>query len=220
MSGYDGNWLERFRAKRIVASLCVVGVLGATNAGCFGNFAATRALWSWNKDVSGNKFLQWLVFLALTIVPVYALFGLADVLVINSLEFWTGSNPVGMNGAPETERWVTISPTQKLHLLRNLEDGSMRAEVIEDGEVVNVRVFVATEEGFEVTDEAGLVVVRVKQLADGGVEVSGQDGQPVAVAAPSDVQNLMALYERGGHKALAAAVVEGAGLSTPSLARP
>ncbi|MCK6547164.1 DUF3332 domain-containing protein [Myxococcota bacterium] len=219
MSGYDGNWLERFRAKRVVASLCVVGFLGATNAGCFGNFAATRALWTWNKGVSGNKFLQWLVFLALVIVPVYELFGLADVLVINSLEFWTGSNPVGMNGAAETERWVTISPTQKLHLVRNA-DGSMIAEVVEDGRVVNVRTFVATEDGFEVTNELGAVVVRVKQLADGSVEISGQDGQPIAVASSSDVQSLAALYERGGHAALAQAVVEGAGLSTPSVARP
>ena len=39
-----------------------------------------------------------LVFIALNIVPVYPIAYLADAVVINSIEFWTGSNPMANVG--------------------------------------------------------------------------------------------------------------------------
>lgn len=60
---------------------------------CIGSFALTNKLLSWNKQV-GNKFVNELVFFAFWILPVYEVSGLADILVINSIEFWSGSNPV------------------------------------------------------------------------------------------------------------------------------
>lgn len=41
-----------------------------------------------------QKWGQEAVFLGLTLVPVYAVAGLADVIVLNSVEFWNGKNPV------------------------------------------------------------------------------------------------------------------------------
>lgn len=60
---------------------------------CIGSFALTNKLLSWNKQV-GSKFVNELVFVAFWILPVYEVSALADVLVINSIEFWSGSNPV------------------------------------------------------------------------------------------------------------------------------
>lgn len=60
---------------------------------CIGSFALTNKLLSWNRQV-GNKFVNELVFFAFWILPVYEVSCLADVLVINSIEFWSGSNPV------------------------------------------------------------------------------------------------------------------------------
>jgi hypothetical protein len=60
---------------------------------CIGSFALTNKLLSWNKQV-GSKFVNELVFVAFWILPVYEVSGLADILVINSIEFWSGSNPV------------------------------------------------------------------------------------------------------------------------------
>ena len=42
-----------------------------------------------------------LVFIALHIVPVYEIAYLADVIVFNSIEFWSGSNPVASNETKE-----------------------------------------------------------------------------------------------------------------------
>ncbi|MBD5192591.1 MAG: DUF3332 domain-containing protein [Bacteroidales bacterium] len=60
---------------------------------CIGSFSLTHKLLDWNQGL-GNKFLNELVFLAFWIVPVYEVSALADVLVINSIEFWSGTNPV------------------------------------------------------------------------------------------------------------------------------
>lgn len=63
---------------------------------CIGSFSLTNKVLAWNKQVS-NKFVNTLIFAAFWPIPVYPLTLLADVLVINSIEFWSGSNPVAAN---------------------------------------------------------------------------------------------------------------------------
>lgn len=60
---------------------------------CIGSFGLSNKLLSWNKQV-GNKFVNELVFFSFWILPVYEVSLLADVLVLNSIEFWSGNNPV------------------------------------------------------------------------------------------------------------------------------
>ncbi|WP_321426752.1 DUF3332 domain-containing protein [uncultured Bacteroides sp.] len=64
---------------------------------CVGSFSLFNKLVTWNQNVS-DKFVNEVVFLALNIVPVYGVCYLADAVVINSIEFWTGSNPVAKVG--------------------------------------------------------------------------------------------------------------------------
>ena len=64
---------------------------------CVGSFGLFNRLSSWNQSV-GNKFVNELVFLAFNIIPVYGVAYLADALVINSIEFWSGSNPMANVG--------------------------------------------------------------------------------------------------------------------------
>ncbi len=75
----------------------VAAILAIASAFCFtsciGKFALTSSVMSWNNSI-GSKFVNELVFVAFWILPVYEITGLADLLVINSIEFWSGSNPV------------------------------------------------------------------------------------------------------------------------------
>ena len=68
---------------------------------CIGSFGLTNKLLTWNRSID-SKFVNELVFIAFWIVPVYEISALADVLVINSIEFWSGSNPVADVGAVKT----------------------------------------------------------------------------------------------------------------------
>ncbi len=75
------------------AVICLLGASMVFTPSCIGSFSLTNKLLSWNKTV-GNKFVNELVFFAFWILPVYEVSGLADVLVLNSIEFWSGSNPM------------------------------------------------------------------------------------------------------------------------------
>ncbi len=73
----------------VVLALCASMGLSS----CIGSFALTNKVISWNNQV-GSKFVNELVFFAFWILPVYEVTALADVLIINSIEFWSGNNPV------------------------------------------------------------------------------------------------------------------------------
>jgi hypothetical protein len=79
-----------------------------TSSGCFGSFNVTRKVYGFNKTVSTNKFARELVFLAFNIVPVYGVAGFADVIVVNSVEFWTGKNPVALTTIVQVDKDTRI----------------------------------------------------------------------------------------------------------------
>lgn len=74
----------------LAALMCFTAI---TTPSCIGSFSLTNRLLGWNQNV-GNKFVNELVFFAFWILPVYEVSGLADILVLNSIEFWSGSNPM------------------------------------------------------------------------------------------------------------------------------
>jgi len=80
---------------------------------CIGSFNLTNKLLTWNKGID-SKFVNELVFIAFHIVPVYEIAVLADILVINSIEFWSGNNPVEMSTIQtiETENGVYLVETK------------------------------------------------------------------------------------------------------------
>lgn len=75
----------------VAVVLALAGSILCTS--CIGSFTLTNKLISWNKKID-SKFVNELVFFAFWIVPVYEVSLLSDVLVLNSIEFWSGDNPV------------------------------------------------------------------------------------------------------------------------------
>ena len=69
---------------------------------CFGSFNLTRKVYQFNKSVSPDKWLRWLTFLALNVIPLYPFASLVDAFFANSVEFWTGSNPITAKLEPQT----------------------------------------------------------------------------------------------------------------------
>lgn len=59
---------------------------------CIGSFALFNKVKNWNDHV-GDKFVNELVFVAMWILPVYELSFAADLFILNSIEFWSGTNP-------------------------------------------------------------------------------------------------------------------------------
>lgn len=84
---------------------------------CIGSFGLHSKMLNWNQSL-GNKFVNELVYLAFNIIPVYPVCYLVDALVINSIEFWSGSNPM-----------ASISDVKKV----KGENGNYLVETLENG---------------------------------------------------------------------------------------
>lgn len=143
-------------------------------SGCFGEFAATRALYDWNTDVSDNKWLRWLVFLALAILPVYWLFIVADALVLNTIEFFTGNNPVGGSE-------LSLADGSTLESSRTKDPNLIRHEHRKDGELVRV-VYVrrVSDQELLVLDEHQRLVSRLRVNEDGSARVFDAAGRELS----------------------------------------
>jgi hypothetical protein len=59
---------------------------------CIGSFALFNKVKNWNDHV-GDKFVNEIVFVAMWVLPVYELCFVADLFILNSIEFWSGENP-------------------------------------------------------------------------------------------------------------------------------
>lgn len=80
--------------KPIIRTTVCLALSGLTLSSCIGSYACFNKVRSWNQEATGNKFLDELIFLCLWIVPVYEVTLFADTLVLNTIEFWQGSNPL------------------------------------------------------------------------------------------------------------------------------
>ncbi|GAE84286.1 DUF3332 domain-containing protein [Bacteroides reticulotermitis] len=96
---------------------------------CVGSFGLFNRLSSWNQTI-GTKFVNELVFLAFNIVPVYGVAYLADALVINSIEFWSGSNPMANIGDVKK-----VKGENGNYLVKTLENGY---SITKEGETVSM----------------------------------------------------------------------------------
>lgn len=78
----------------------VLGLMAATlllsTSGCYGTFTLTKKVHNWNGDATDNKFANSIIMWGLIIIPVYPISVFVDFVVLNTLEFWTGSNPLAM----------------------------------------------------------------------------------------------------------------------------
>jgi hypothetical protein len=96
--------------KRMLPLLALTGavlVSAPLLQGCYGNFSLTKKVYKWNGSL-GNKWINSIVMIALNIVPVYGVAGFADAVILNLVEFWTGSNPLAMQPGEKEIRTVTV----------------------------------------------------------------------------------------------------------------
>lgn len=80
------------RKKQFIIATVVALSASMMMQSCIGSFALFNKVKNWNDNV-GDKFVNELVFVAMWILPVYELSFAADLLILNSIEFWSGSNP-------------------------------------------------------------------------------------------------------------------------------
>lgn len=79
------------KRKGLKTAACLIAGAVLTTS-CVGSFAMFNKLASWNKRATDSKFLNELIFIVIS--PAYGIAGMIDALVLNTIEFWTGDNPM------------------------------------------------------------------------------------------------------------------------------
>jgi len=79
--------------KRLTALLVSMSLAMLSLQGCYGRMALTKKVYAVNGEVN-DKFVRSLVTWVFIMVPVYGVSVLADFVLFNTIEFWTGKNPV------------------------------------------------------------------------------------------------------------------------------
>ncbi|MCM1319033.1 MAG: DUF3332 domain-containing protein [Muribaculaceae bacterium] len=109
---------------------------------CIGQFALTHKVLDWNETV-GNKFVNELVFIAFWVLPVYEITSLADLLVINSIEFWSGSNPIAQGTKvidTDNGRYLVKCDDKGYDIICEATGETVRLDFIEDEQTWAVNV--------------------------------------------------------------------------------
>ncbi len=161
--------------KRYLSVALVVALAGSMLfTSCIGSFSLTNRLLGWNKQI-GNKFVNELVFFAFLVVPVYEVSALADILVINSIEFWSGNNPMacgkrvidGQDGRYLVEcdgKGYTITSEQDQSVVRLDFDVDTQAWSVDvDGRSYELFSFVDDSHVKMVTPDGGYQVVELSE---------------------------------------------------------
>lgn len=83
--------LSILKFRRAIVAALISSTMLMSLPNCFGSFVLTG---KWHGFIKGinNKWLRWIVFVITSIVYGIAIF--VDVILFNSIEFWSGSNPM------------------------------------------------------------------------------------------------------------------------------
>lgn len=169
--------LHRFPRKLVVAGVLVCS-MAATTA-CYGPFNLTKNVYHWNSGIKGSgeisdKWMKEFVFFGMIVVPVYMFSALLDGFIFNSIQFWSGDNPVkaaewDRDGITKTavlgETTIRWTQTDEGALVTYERHGTVerRATIISSGA------------GYRLIDESGIVLAEAEYEADGAVSVLDRD---------------------------------------------
>ena len=173
---------KHFDMKREKLTLVAVLLSGSLLfSSCVGSFGLFNRLSSWNQSI-GSKFVNELVFLAFNIVPVYGVSYLADALVINSIEFWSGSNPMANVGDVKK-----VKGENGNYMVKTLENGY---SITKEGETASMDLIYNKEANTWNVVANGESAELIKMNNDGTADLFLPNGEKMNVTL--DAQGMMA----------------------------
>ena len=153
------------------------------SSGCYGPFYLTRKVWKFNGEVSDNKWIVEVAYLLMTWLPVYGLAGAADAIIFNSIEFWTGNNPLAegeTSSAPATRRIVRGDVEAVVSKVQGDRGPELLIEQFHNGQSLGSLRVQRDGQATVGLDSTGAAVFRAETLADGSIVVTDRSGQRVA----------------------------------------
>jgi len=164
--------------------------------GCFGKWALTTKLYGVNASI-GDRWLRSIVTFVFVVIPVYGFCGLIDWVIFNTIEFWSGSNPI----ASSTTQTAADGSAVRLSLS---DDGSeLRVELANPGKLPGVLVLKMDGDNAQLRDGAGALVASLETQADGSSSVRAADGKLLDEKSAGQRESLASALRAGGDAVVA-----------------
>lgn len=179
--------------RRTIASCLIVSFVTVTSA-CYGPFNLTRNVYHWNSNIKGSgevndKWMKEFVFFGMIVVPVYMFSALLDAFVFNSIQFWSGDNPIKVTYDAEGrikevrsgETTITVSAPPQ---------GAVEVIYSTNGTVLRRATIIETSGGYRLVDEAGHPLSEVELSSDGGVRWLNGDCQVAGAVSAQQAREM------------------------------
>ncbi len=167
-------------ALRKTMTVCVVVAFMSGTTACFGPFNLTRNVYHWNNGIKGSgevneKWMKEFVFFGMIIIPVYMFSALLDAFVFNSIQFWSGDNPIKVTHDSDGRiREARIGDTTIV--VAWAEDGrSATLTYQREGRIFKTGKIVEDTQGLRMLSAEGREWYRAELRADGSVAVIDGD---------------------------------------------
>jgi len=171
--------LAKSRKAFVVALLAAMSPIMVS---CFGAFPLTKTIYKLNKGIE-PELLRHVVFWVFVIVPVYWVAAVADAVVFNLVDFWTGTELVGGSTTNPDGSAVALAPSA---------DGREALMTLSrDGRVVSqVRFVKASDSLCEIRDADGKLAGTVLRTSSGGLQFSDATGRVVGSLSAEQVASI------------------------------
>ncbi|MEE3388179.1 MAG: DUF3332 family protein [Pseudomonadota bacterium] len=121
--------------KLILMGVCASSVM---LSGCLGHNALFNNVQDWNANATDNKWINQGISFGFWIVPVYPLTLLGDTVLLNSIEYWTGTNPVnGQSPKVTLENKKLYDGMGNVAQLNAIDENTVAVTEVVNGEAVN-----------------------------------------------------------------------------------
>jgi hypothetical protein len=171
--------------KKLLIGLALAAILVT---GCTGTFSLTNELYQFHRDQ--ERWADEALFLVFAITPVYGTALLADAVVLNSIEFWTGENPIQSTraGAASADDNELIVEDRENGLTMRYDPGTQTVEVNSNRGAEKSFSLSRTDNGILMMDEKGGVLYSSTRDSLGGVTVRDMRNNTARYYSPAVVE--------------------------------
>lgn len=171
--------------KKAITLMLILTV--TTSIGCTGSFNLTKKVYNAHRSQT-DKWADELFFLGCVLIPIYGIATWADAIIFNSIEFWTGENPVALND--NNEKKFVNNKGEEVTVAYNAETDQITLQSkTENGESPKI-VLERTDGAVLAKDEAGNILYSSVAKDNGDVTVYNDQIQIVQNFSAKDVETL------------------------------
>lgn len=176
--------LSKFR--RAVVAAVFLGLIPLTLVSCYGAFPLTNSLYRANGNIS-NRWVRSIVLFLLGIFGVYGICILVDAIILNLVEFWSGTS-VNISKTFDQPDGSTVA-------LQSSPDGrTLTMTITKEGKTISERRFIRGAEGrIAVQDSTGAEVGTVTPTAEGGFALENLETKEKTFLSSAQIAELQAV---------------------------